>query len=64
MKFIGQAVKAIQDSLTPHGVSGLKYGSLARSSWGLRSHPAWGEWIEIFTVSKMALLIHVSPRMG
>ena len=33
--------------LTPHGVSGLKFGIPGHIASFVSSHPAWGEWIEI-----------------
>ena len=35
------------DSLTPHGVSGLKSGHRSTRSAADRSHPTRGEWIEM-----------------
>ena len=34
-------------SLTPHGVSGLKFLLLAIRSFEVMSHPTRGEWIEM-----------------
>ena len=51
-------------SLTPHGVSGLKFVLLGISRTGFPSHPAWGEWIEIFLPKPVFATRTVSPRMG
>ena len=37
-------------SLTPHGVSGLKLRDNRAVCQIVKSHPAWGEWIEILTL--------------
>ena len=54
-----------RNGLTPHGVSGLKFG-IARAmaeQWG--SHPAWGEWIEISRVMGSPFKVPMShPAWG
>ena len=36
-----------QGCRTPHGVRGLKFFGMAKSTSAMQSHPAWGAWIEI-----------------
>ena len=42
-----QKITESKTSLTPHGVSGLKFLKPLPKLVRFSSHPAWGEWIEI-----------------
>ena len=49
LKYGAETQKRAHDNrLTPHGVSGLKFVEVQNLISQLESHPAWGEWIEIW----------------
>ena len=47
---------------TPHGVRGLKYLGELHNHFLLRSHPAWGAWIEIWGGVRLRLSTRRTPH--
>ena len=58
------SLPATSISLTPHGVSGLKFKEAEQQVQAQLSHPAWGEWIEIKVTYKADRSTTSHPAWG